>query len=172
MVRRPPRGSVLGGQPPSRQNLGGMMVLWRSCVPCARRRTPYLRSKVRSMVSRGSPRGSFGSDGRGRILASTWETRLGLVVAATHMRPGLGGRWLTTGDFLPSSICSCATEARSRPCRSSSEASRRARRRRWKTGAPGGSAFVPPLVRKSPISLSTIGRRRRSGSTSRSFVSR
>ena len=77
------------------------------------------------------------------------ETRLGLLVVATWTRLGLRGRWMMMGDFLPWSICSCAMEARSRQCKSSSKASRRARRRRWKIGAPGGSAFKHPLVRKS-----------------------
>ena len=55
--------------------------------------------------------------------------------------------------------------------RSSSEASRRARRRRWRTGAPVGSAFGPPPTHPSLISLWMIGRRPKSGSISRSFAS-
>ena len=41
---------------------------------------------------------------------------------------------------------------RSRPFKSSSGASRHARRRRWRTGALGGSAFEPLPIRRSLIS--------------------
>ena len=75
---------------------------------------PQFEIKDTSLISRGSPQGSFTANGRGKISAPAGETRLGPLAAATQTRPGLGGHWIMTGNFLPLSICSYATEARSR----------------------------------------------------------
>ena len=91
-----------------------------------------------------------------------------LLAVATPTRPGPGGQWTTTGGFPLLSTYSCTTEARSTPFRSLSGASRRARRRRWRTRAPVGSVFGPPPIHQSPTSLWMTGRKPRSGSISRS----
>ena len=66
MVRRSPRGSVQGGQPPSRPNLGGRTASWLLRVRCARWWTLNPRSKVPFMVWTGLPRGSSETGGHGR----------------------------------------------------------------------------------------------------------
>ena len=132
MVTRLLRGSALGGLSPSRLSQGGR--LWRLRVPCAHRKISAPRSKVPFMVLRESPWGSLRVDGRG-ILMPVGQTRLGPLAAVKLTRPGLGGQWMTMGGFPPSLICSYTTGARSRPCKNSSGVLRRARWRRWSTGA-------------------------------------
>jgi len=87
---------------------------------------------------------------------------------------GESGTWRTVDDDgrFPSVVDLFLRHGgRSRLSKSSSGASRRARRKRWKTGAPVGSAFGPPPIHQSLISLWMIGRWPKSGNISRSFAS-
>ena len=171
MVRRPLRGSVWERPLLSRLSQGERMVWWRLLVPCARRWTLNQKSRARSTASRGSLLDFSENDDRGRIPMLPRRMKLGRRVAVVPARPGPGGQWMTMGDSPPSLTYFCVIGGHPRLSKSSSGASRHARRRRWRTRAPVGSAFGPPPTHPSLISLWMIGRRPKSGSISRSIAS-
>jgi hypothetical protein len=107
-----------------------------------------------------------------------WEDTNAAVEDGARTSGGGGagetGTWRTVDDDgrFPSLIDLFLHHGgRSRLSKSSSGASRRTRRGRWRTRAPVESAFGPPPTHPSLISLWMIGRRPKSGSISRSFAS-
>ena len=153
MVLQPLRGSIRGCLLPSRPSQGEQTVWWRLPVPCAPLQTPRQRSWARFIVSRESLSDSFEIGDRGRISAPLARMKPERRVEVIPVRPGPGGRWMMTGDSPPLLTCFCVMGGSSRLSRNSSGASRRAQRRRWRTGAPVRSAFEPPPIHQSPISL-------------------
>ena len=123
-------------------------------------------------ASRGSLSDFSENDGRGRITNPPRRMKPGRLVVALPTRPGPGRQWMMMGDSPPLSTYFYVMGGHSRLSKSSSGVSRRARRRRWKTGAPIGSAFGPAPTHPILTSLWMTGRRPKSGNISRSFASR
>jgi len=118
MVHRPLRCSVLGGQLPSRQSLGGRTVSWLSRAQCARLWILNRRSRALFTAWTGSPQGSSEIDGRGGNPSPRKGMRPTLPVAVRPMKPGHGARLMTMGGSLLWSTYSCFMEVRSRPFKS------------------------------------------------------
>ena len=121
-------------------------------LACAMRTPADPQSEIKGTIYgiEGSLPGSFETGDHGWISALLGRMKPEPRAEVTPARWGPGGQWTTMGISPPSSTCSCATGGRLRLSKSSSGASRHARKRRWRTRAPVRSAFEPPPIHQSP----------------------